>query len=37
MMYLLTYIIALIAIWCCIGYSMYHAPTDMELWGKELE
>ena len=24
-------------IWCCIGWSMYRAPTDVELWGKEME
>lgn len=22
-------------IWCCIGWSMYRAPTDVELWGKK--
>lgn len=24
-------------IWCYIGWSMYRAPTDVELWGKEME
>ena len=23
--------------WCCIGGSMYRAPTDVELWGEEVE
>lgn len=22
---------------CCIGWSMYHAPSDVELWGSEIE
>lgn len=22
-------------VWCCIGWSMYRAPTDVELWGKK--
>ncbi len=24
-------------VWCCIGWSMYRAPTDIELWGEEME
>ena len=23
--------------WLVIGNSIYHAPTDKELWGSELE
>lgn len=23
--------------WCFIGWSLYHAPTDIELWGVECE
>lgn len=23
--------------WIVIGNSIYHAPTDKELWGSELE
>lgn len=24
-------------VWCCISWSMYRAPTDVELWGGEME
>ena len=33
---LLVYCSFLIAIWGCIGWDLYHAPTDIELWGKEI-
>lgn len=26
-----------IMVGCCIGWSMYRAPTDVELWGEEME
>lgn len=27
----------LVLTWCCIGWSMYRAPTDIELWGEDIE
>lgn len=26
-----------VTVWCCIGWSMYRAPTDIELWGEDVE
>lgn len=34
---LLCYCCFLIVTWCCIGWSMYHAPTDVDLWDEEIE
>lgn len=34
---LISYCVFLAITWCCIGWSMYCASTDIELWGEELE
>lgn len=37
MIYLITYLVFFCFVWCYIGWSMYHAPTDVDLWDEEIE
>lgn len=34
---LFTYLVLLTLFWCYTAFELKNAPTDVELWGEELE